>query len=110
MIIFLRNLMMMGVCMYVEYETGRIYRRNNFFYKVDFDDPYIYILDKDYNYIYNHYLEFDAKRCHNCGGISSDFFYENQYKERIPIKYFILNKKDPLKIIIKQFAMEKYTI
>lgn len=57
-------------CSYINYQDGRLYRRNNFFYHIDYSSDYIYILNIDGGSL--HYDDDDEcmgenqQYCHDC--------------------------------------------
>tara|TARA_R110000772_G_scaffold2410_2_gene8402 strand:- start:23340 stop:23711 length:372 start_codon:yes stop_codon:yes gene_type:complete len=65
-------------CMYVNYEYGRLYRRNNIFYYINYTDDRIYLFDENMEPILEKgwWSEQDDIWCDNC----QNYFEKNKKK------------------------------
>jgi len=66
-------------CMYVNYEYGRLYRRNNIFYHINYNEDHIYMFDENMEPLKDEY-SFPSEWCHDC-----QQFYDPDHNSR---KYY----------------------
>tara|TARA_R110000772_G_scaffold66676_6_gene148374 strand:- start:1591 stop:1974 length:384 start_codon:yes stop_codon:yes gene_type:complete len=84
-------------CLYLNYQRGRMYRRNNIFYYIDYTSEFIYMFDENMDQMKEE-SHWSDHWCHNC----QQHYQEDTGNNKYYLISQIMNNDKPLREIFHE--------